>query len=47
MIKAGRSVEFGGTWRDAIEMYYTLDKKAGHNGEISRKSGTLGKISSI
>ena len=45
MIKAGRSVEFRGTWRDAIEKYYIwTPKKAGYIGEISCKSGTLQEI---
>ena len=43
MIKAGRSVEFRGMqWKNIIHRI----KKAGHNGEISYKSGTLVKISS-
>ena len=36
--KTGSSVEFRRTWRDAIEKY---------DGEITCKSGTLVKISSI
>ena len=49
MMKAGHDgVEFRGTWRDAIENYYTQNpKKAGHNVEISCKNGALVKISSM
>ena len=48
MVKAGRRVEFRGTWWDAREKYYTQNfKKAGHNREISCKSGTHAKIGTI
>ena len=45
MIKAGRSIEFRGTWRDAIEKYYTHNpKKRDIMGRFHVKTGHVSKL---
>ena len=45
MIKTGRSVEFRGTWRDAIEKYYAYNLKIRDKmGKFNVKAGQLASL---
>ena len=47
MIKAGRSVEFRGTWRNAMEKFIHGIQKTGHLASIKLKNSHISQLEEV